>query len=696
MATPCETDKDIRIWDLEPSGFLSRDDDHRPQYYCNAKVVLVGESGTGKTCLAHALVGNTFKPQESTHGMKVWNLQSEVTERDDGEQITRETLLWDLAGQVDYQVVHQLFLDETALGIVMFDPTHPENPFAGVGYWERALTRVTGEDSLRLLVAGRVDRGHPAATLDDIEAIRQQHGYQRFITTSAKTGQGVEDLYEAIQQMIPWDSLPVTSSPELWKLIRNYLLQRRAGDEVLTRCPELWEAFCQKHSGMEFSMAEFDTVIGHAQAQGLLWRLSFGDFVLLKPELLNDYAASVVRVARRQKGGLGCVAEQEVLEARIDFENLERLAHAETERSLLYAVVQLFLQRELALRESGQLVFPSKFNRKRADIPKPQQREVAYRFAGTVEEIYATLVVRLFYCGAFTMKELWKNGAEFYDSLDNPCGFSLDSSTEGQGVISVFFADDTPDNSRVLFLRFIHEHLHQRALSDSVLRERIYRCQKCGEEVENRRAIEVRLSRELKTIGCQFCDQAIELIDVLESKFTTPDVLRQVHKLQEKVAEQRNQAVGLTVAEAKQMVDEYDVFLAHNSADKPQVEAICRALRQRGLNPWLDKEKIPPGRWFQDVIQQAIRNVKSAAIFIGSKGLGRWQIVELRTFISQCVEREIPVIPVLLPQVERIPEEIVFLKEFNWVRFGKDIEDTEALDNLEWGITGKHPKNRRK
>ena len=134
---------------------------------------------------------------------------------------------------------------------------------------------------------------------------------------------------------------------------------------------------------------------------------------------------------------------------------------------------------------------------------------------------------------------------------------------------------------------------------------------------------------------------------------------------------------------------DFDVFLAHNSLDKPQVEAVARKLQQRGIKYWLDKEQIPPGRWFQDVIQQAIPNVKSAAIFIGVNALGKWQKVELRSFISRCVEADIPVIPVLLPNVDNIPENLLFLKQLNWVKFAQTIDEKEALDNLEWGITGK-------
>ena len=110
----------------------------------------------------------------------------------------------------------------------------------------------------------------------------------------------------------------------------------------------------------------------------------------------------------------------------------------------------------------------------------------------------------------------------------------------------------------------------------------------------------------------------------------------------------------------------YDVFLAHNNQDKPAVLAVAAALKRRGLSPWIDVEQIPPGRWFQDVIQPAILEVRSTAIFLGPGSLGRWQVLELRAFVSQCVERHIPVIPVLLPGVDEIPQRFVFLRELNW------------------------------
>ena len=676
-----------RIWELDIDALLSTPPKRPSVRYTNAKVVLVGEQGTGKSCLARALMGEPFEAQESTHGMKVWNYRTD-THRDVAGETTRETLLWDLAGQTDYQVVHQLFLDDTALGLVVLDATHPENPFGGVGRWEKALKKVAGNRP-KVLVAGRADRGHPTVHHDGIQAFCREHGFAQFVLTSAKTGQGIDELRAAIAAAVPWAELPVTSSPELWKRMREFLLARRSGRQLLTARADLLEAFRREQPDAEFADAEFDTVIGHAQSQGLIWRLSFGDMVLLRPELLNAYASAVVRSARAHDQGLGCVQEQDVLKAAINFEDLERLPDPAAERTLLHAVVELSLAREVALREGDHLVFPSKFNRERPRYPQPPPREVAYAFTGPVEDIYATLVVRLCYCGAFDVQQIWKNAAEFRTTGGEVCSLVMDAE-EGEATLSIFFGPKTTLENKALFLRFVHEHLQRRA-AGSVKRERIYRCPACSWEVPDRALVQRKLARGDKTLRCLDCEAQILLFDLLEERFGDPDLLSKVRQMDAEADERKGREVGVATARGKTEVGEFDVFLAHNNADKPAVEAIAEELRRRGLNPWLDKEQVPPGRWWQDVLQQAIGTIKSAAIFVGPQGLGRWQAVELRTFTSQCVEKGLPVIPILLPGVSAIPASLPFLHELHRVQFHRQLDEVGALDDLQWGITGTRP-----
>jgi small GTP-binding protein len=331
LATFDNSASEVKILNVDSQKLLNRADPYKSIYYTNAKIVLVGESGTGKTCLARALMSAPFEPQESTHGLNVWNYKIDTNAQHEGKRLIRESYLWDLAGQSDYKVIHQLFLDETALGIILFDPTHPENPFGGVNYWEKTIRRLAGNECPIILVAGRVDRGYPAATLEDINAFCREHYFVGFHATSAKTGYGVKNLQDEIARSIPWNRLPITNSPELWVKLRDYIATLRMGEEILITTSNLLLSFNQKYPNDKFEGNEFNTVLNHAQIQGLIWKFSFGDFILLKPELMNDYASAIIRAARKNPNGLGLIDEAKLLAGDIDFEDMPRIKNSDTE-----------------------------------------------------------------------------------------------------------------------------------------------------------------------------------------------------------------------------------------------------------------------------------------------------------------------------------------------------------------------------
>lgn len=133
--------------------------------------------------------------------------------------------------------------------------------------------------------------------------------------------------------------------------------------------------------------------------------------------------------------------------------------------------------------------------------------------------------------------------------------------------------------------------------------------------------------------------------------------------------------------------EEFDVFLCHNSQDKPEVIEIANQLRSRGIAPWLDQWELRPGFSWQELLESQISHIKSAAVFVGSSGLGPWQKRELRAFLNEFTERDCPVIPVLLPNAPEQPNLPPFLKGMTWV----DGRRSEALDHLIWGITGVKP-----
>lgn len=133
---------------------------------------------------------------------------------------------------------------------------------------------------------------------------------------------------------------------------------------------------------------------------------------------------------------------------------------------------------------------------------------------------------------------------------------------------------------------------------------------------------------------------------------------------------------------------EFDVFLCHNDADKPAIRWIAANLRRRDILPWLDEDELQPGRPWQDELEKQIEHIKAIAVFVGPKGIGPWQNHEMHALIYEFMERQRPVIPVLLPGAVT-PSLPLFLKRLTWVKMRK--KDSASIDRLVWGITGQKP-----
>lgn len=134
----------------------------------------------------------------------------------------------------------------------------------------------------------------------------------------------------------------------------------------------------------------------------------------------------------------------------------------------------------------------------------------------------------------------------------------------------------------------------------------------------------------------------------------------------------------------------FDVFLSHNSKDKPAVRELAEALRASGLRVWLDEWELVPGRTWQEAIEDIIRTARAAAVLVGADGLGPWEIPEMRACLSEFTSRELPVIPVILPGAPAKPALPLFLNRFTWVDLRGGL-DQAGLERLVWGITGRKP-----
>ncbi len=137
----------------------------------------------------------------------------------------------------------------------------------------------------------------------------------------------------------------------------------------------------------------------------------------------------------------------------------------------------------------------------------------------------------------------------------------------------------------------------------------------------------------------------------------------------------------------------YDVFLSHASADKPNVEALARRLRDDGLEPFLDKWHLIPGEPWQEALEEALEASRTCAVFVGAR-LGPWQNEEMRAALDERArDGSFRVIPVLLPGAlmpgkKDLPR---FLRRLTWVELGAGLDDDDAYHRLVCGIRGVPP-----
>ncbi|HEX8865963.1 MAG TPA: TIR domain-containing protein [Lentzea sp.] len=665
--------------------------------YANAKIVLVGDTGVGKSGLGLVLSGQPFAPTESTHGRNVWTFEKSYATLPSGDVQAREVLLWDLAGQPGYRMVHQLHLNEVAVALVVFDARSETDPFAGVQYWCRALAQARRLDdvaAVRLrvfLVAARADRGTAAVSQERVRATVAALGVDGYLETSAKEGWGVDDLVRSVRDAIDWDSLPVVSSNELFEAIRDFLLEEKKQGGILSTVDDLVRSFRRVRADAPEAddlVARFSACVGRLESVGVVRRMSYGDYVLLRPELLDSYASSLVQAAKDEPDGLGFVKEDDALEGNFRIPKDERLTNPQQERILLNAVVQELLRREIALKEvtdrEVDLIFPSQFTRERPDAPQLPGQDVVFTFDGHLYSIYSTLAVRLAHSRFFERDEMWHNSAT-YKAVAGVCGIAIREVEEGKGELALFYDELAPPIVRKQFEAYVVEHLEQRA--GEVTARRIRACQDCGYTIPDD-LVRGRIQRGKTKMTCPQCDESVI---VLVDDPVEVDVRPAVAEMNSNANARRDLDVAATTLKGKREAGDYDVFLCHNVKDKPHVRKIARQLEERGLLPWLDEQDIQPGSRWQQEMAKGIEISRSAAVLIGPAGPGPWHETEMELINDRSArDKNYRAIPVILDGTADDPGLPGFLRV--WSTVDMRTADPNPIEQLVWGITGKHPR----
>jgi GTPase SAR1 family protein/nucleotide-binding universal stress UspA family protein len=677
--------------------------------YANAKVLMLGDSGVGKSGLAMVLAGQEFQPTESTHGRQIWRLPA--TEEADPSGDIRDVLIWDLAGQPGYRIVHQLHLEGAALALIVFDAKNETTPLGGVQHWARAVRHAhsaTVGGLTTFLVAARADRGGINVSDQRIRTLMGNFGLSDYFKTSAKEGTNTDLLRARMLAAIDWTRLPEVTSTALFAAVKQFVADQTSSGTLLTPVDQLLRTFqAAVPSGLrlmsgqerrqesangnpqEISSARlasvFEGCITRLESAGLVKRLRFGDYVLLQPELLDACAGAMVNAARDEPDGLGSILETKVVNLDFAVPSTDRVLAGQQEKLLVLATLEELLQRELVLREPTengvQLVFPSAYRRDLPASEMPKGDGVVFRFEGPVQNVYATLIVRLTRSNLFNRVEAWQSAARFAADTGE-CTVFLSFDGEGKAELWIGF-DRMPALLRTQFERFVHAHLDRRATPGTVTRERRYSCPRDGTALTSEQVKQV-INLGRPDILCPVCEHRVSLRDDYELASGTD---QSTAAMDASADVGREIAAASAVVRGKEEVQEFDVFLCHNWEDKPAVREIARQLRDRGLHPWLDERELRPGLPWQPAVEDVIASIPAAAVIVGSR-VGPWQDQELAAFLRQFVRRHCAVVPVLLPGADPL-DLPVFLDGLTYVNLAAT--EPDPIDQLVWGITGRQP-----
>ncbi len=231
----------------DPRAILDYYFSHNKKSLNEAKVIIIGEAGGGKTSLVQQILHGTFdKNQTKTEGISIsrWNLKeqkkwktkSKISKGNPQIQLN----IWDFGGQEIMHATHQFFLTKRSLYLLVLDArlTQEENR---VEYWLKIIQSFGGESPV-LIVGNKIDQ-HPL----DIDRTGLQKKYPNIVgilETSAATGAGIEELKAAITEQV--NNLPHVRDllPETWFTVKTKLegLGRESNfithDKYLELCAE--------------------------------------------------------------------------------------------------------------------------------------------------------------------------------------------------------------------------------------------------------------------------------------------------------------------------------------------------------------------------------------------------------------------------------------------------------------------------
>ena len=158
------------------------------------KVVLVGESGVGKTSIITQFIDQTFQEDMQSTTGGTFSTKSVVC---DGGKILKFEI-WDTAGQEKYRSLTAMFYKDANAAVMVYDVTRKDSFEEVKNYWMNQIKDNSPENIILAIAANKSDLIEQEAVDEESARNYAKENNSIFMTTSAKSSEGINSLFEEI------------------------------------------------------------------------------------------------------------------------------------------------------------------------------------------------------------------------------------------------------------------------------------------------------------------------------------------------------------------------------------------------------------------------------------------------------------------------------------------------------------------
>ena len=181
-------------WEILPDDYT--------KYDLTFKLIVIGDSGVGKSCLTNKATKNVFEDNyNATVGFEFFCFNIRMDNRVIKMQI------WDTCGQELYRSLITNFYRNSSLAVMVYSITSKDS-FDNIDVWLKELRLHSNPDAKVFLIGNKIDlENDRKVEYEQGEAYARENKLDKFMESSAKTGINAQEIFVEAAKILYGDYL---------------------------------------------------------------------------------------------------------------------------------------------------------------------------------------------------------------------------------------------------------------------------------------------------------------------------------------------------------------------------------------------------------------------------------------------------------------------------------------------------------